>query len=144
MKSRILVLLLVLSLLSLTGCSTPKDQSGAEEPAPAADGGAASGLRIANGLYDLEDGTVQAVGTLEWIDLEGGFYAITGWPEGQGEGNIAVIANPDAFAQQLAGLKGRTVMVTGDRFDGVSVRQAGPEIMITEITEVSDTPGAAE
>jgi len=100
------------------------------------------GLRLANGLYDQEDGTVIALGTLEWIELEGGFYALTGSPEG--DGNIAVIANADDFADELDALLGKTVSVTGTRFDGASIRMAGPEVVITSVEEISDTPGAAE
>lgn len=134
MKTRILSLALVLALaFVLTACA-------AEESPPVGDG--AAGLRLANGLYDQEDGTVIALGTLEWVDLEGGFYAITGSPEG--DGNIAVIANADEFADELEALLGKTVSATGTRFDGVSIRMAGPEIIVETIEEISDTPGIAE
>lgn len=138
MKTRLPALLMAaLIALALVGCSSP-----AEPDNGAAGDDGSAGLRLANGLYDLEDGTVQALGTLERIDLEGGFYAITGSPEG--EGNIAVIANADAFADELEALTGKTVSVIGTRFDGVSTRMAGPEIVVQSIEEISDTPGAAE
>lgn len=136
--------------LALAGCaSTPEDTTGLEpEPAPQESpaGGAASGSRLAAGLYDMEDGSVQAVGTLERSDLEGGFWVITGGT--QAEGNVgetvAVIANGDAFAEQLSQLEGRTVLVLGKRLDGASIRMAGPEIEATGVEEMSDTGGAAE
>ena len=122
MKTRIpLVFLAILLALTLGACAaeTPVTDEGAAPPADDS-----TGLRLANGLYDQEDGTVLALGTLEWIDLEGGFYAITGSPEG--DGNIAVIANASDFTDELEALLGKTVSVTGTRFDGVSVRMAGP------------------
>ncbi len=140
MKTRIPLLLIALVLaVALTACAG--ESASDEGTAPPPDG-AAGGLRLANGLYDQEDGTVLALGTLEWIDLEGGFYALTGSPEG--DGNIAVIANADEFAAELESLIGKTVSVTGTRFEGASIRMAGPEIVITSIEEVTDTPGAAE
>ena len=47
-------------------------------PAPAA------GTKMAPGLYDLEDGSVVAVGTVEYRDLEGGFWAVIGGTAGRG------------------------------------------------------------
>ena len=140
MKARIpLLFLAILLALALGACAaeTPAPDEGAAPPADDS-----TGMRLANGLYDQEDGTVLALGTLEYVELEGGFYAITGSPEG--DGNIAVIANASEFSDELEVLLGRTVSVTGTRFDGVSVRMAGPEIVITSIEEITDTPGAAE
>lgn len=135
MLARILVLLLTMALFAVPGCAPDEDEADAP-----ADGSA--GLRLANGLYDLEDGTVQAIGVLEYVDLEGGFYAITGSPEG--DGNIAVIANGDEFATELEALEGATVSVIGTRADGASIRMAGPEIVAESIEEITDTPGIAE
>lgn len=140
MKTRIPIILLAIVLaLAVTACAdeTPAPDEGSAPPA-----GDAAGLRLANGLYDQEDGTVLALGTLEWIDLEGGFYALTGSPEG--DGNIAVIANAEEFTDELEALVGKTVQVAGTRFEGASVRMAGPEIVITSVEEISDTPGIAE
>lgn len=139
MKTRIPLLLLALVLaLTVTACAAESATDDVSTP-PAED---PAGLRLANGWYDQADGTVLALGTLEWIDLEGGFYALTGSPEG--DGNIAVIANADEFASELEALVGKTVQVTGTAFEGASIRMAGPEIVITSVEEISDTPGAAE
>jgi len=135
MYTKIIALVLALMLgAALVGCAA------AETPDVEAPGDAAGGLRLANGLYDQDDGSVIALGVLEWVDLEGGFYAITGAPEGEG----AVIANADEFADEFESLLGKTVQVTGTRFDGMSIRMAGPEVTIESIEEISDTPGAAE
>lgn len=148
MYVRILGLILALALgAALVGCaSTAKPGPDAApgngaEPGLTEPGGS-TGMRLANGWYDQADGTVLALGTLEWVELEGGFYALTGSPEG--EGNVAVIANADEFADELEALAGKTVQITGTRFDGASIRMAGPEIVIETIEEISDTPGAAE
>jgi len=144
------VALAALLALALAGCAAaPEDTTGLEpEPVPQESpaGGAASGSRLAAGLYDMDDGSVQAVGTLERSDLEGGFWAVTGGTEAEGNVGavVAVIANGDAMTEQLSRLEGRTVLVLGRRLDGASVRMAGPEIEATSVEELSDTGGAAE
>lgn len=146
MYSRIIATLIALMLgTALVGCASTEASDVNDTPevtAPGDAAGDAAGLRLANGIYDQEDGTVIALGVLEWVDLEGGFYALTGSPEGNG--NIAVINNPEEYAGELEALLGKTVQVTGVRFDGVSIRMAGPEIVIDTVEEISDTPGAAE
>jgi len=140
--------LLALLVISTGGCAqsetppspAPSGEPGAETPPPA------SGLRLAPGLYELEDGKAQALGTLEWRDVEGGFWVIvdrTGAEGGDGAA-VAVIANGAEFQDELKPLEGRQVIVTGDRLEGASVRMAGPEIEVDSIEEVSDTPGIAE
>jgi len=136
--------------LGLTACSAPATPAapangpatpGAETPS---DG--AAGLRLANGLYDQADGTVMALGVLEWKDLEGGFWAVTGAPESAGDPDaaIAVIANVSKDDPAWTKLAGKTVTVIGTRVEGASVRMAGPEITATSVTEITDTPGIAE
>lgn len=146
MRTRILITMLALAMVfTLAACAEDANNDGGTE-APGDNGSLpaedASGMRLANGLYDQPDGTVLAIGTLEWIELEGGFYAITGAVDGGG--NVAVIANADEFANELEALLGKTVEVIGTRYEGVSIRMAGPEVMIDTIREISDTPGIAE
>lgn len=158
MYKKIIVLALVLLLgAALVGCASTETPD-AETPdvetpdveAPGDDSGdtadepviVPSDARPANGLYDQGDGTVMVLGVLEWVDLEGGFYAITGSPEG--DENIAVIANADEFADELEALRGSTVLINGTQSDGASIRMAGPEVVIKSIEAITDTPGAAE
>jgi len=142
--------LATLLALALAGCAAaPEDTTGLEpEPVPQESpaGGAASGSRLAAGLYDMDDGSVQAVGTLAYSDLEGGFWAVMGGSRAEDNTDVvlAVIANGGAMTEQLAQLEGRTVLVLGRRLDGASVRMAGPEIEATSVEELSDTGGAAE
>ena len=145
MSTRILALVLALSLaLVLVGCATPDepetDVSNGNGESPGAE------MRLAPGLYDLEGDTVQAIGTLRWVDLEGGFWAIVenDTAEGDTGGNIAVIANSDEFDETLAPLEGRTVSIVGERFEGMSIRMAGPEIIAESVELMDDTPGVAE
>lgn len=154
LASAALALALVLALAGCTaatpGAGSPS--AGAPEttktstPDTTATSGDAAGLRIANGLYDQADGTVIALGTLEWRDLEGGFWAITGAPGATGDADkvIAVIANAAQDDVAYVKLAGTTVQITGTRLEGVSVRNAGPEVTATSITEITDTPGIAE
>lgn len=137
---RLAILALVLSVaLVLVACAAEEEPPASETP----DG--AAGIRLAPGLYDLEDGTVQAIGTLEWIDLEGGFWAVTGATgENTEPATLAVIANGSELEDTLEPLEGKQVSVLGRRLDGVSIRMAGPEIEAESVEELSDTPGIAE
>lgn len=145
-----LAALCIASTLAVAGCSATSTPANAPKPTsvePTASAGDASGLRLANGLYDQADGTVIALGTLEWKDLEGGFWAITGAPEsagGSADTVIAVIANVTKDDPVWSALAGKTVTVTGKRVEGASVRMAGPEIDATSVSEISDTGGAAQ
>jgi|GEM_PF-2004766 len=55
------------------------------------------------------DGTITVEGTLEWVDLEGGYYSVNGW---------SLMGDETQFAS----LAGKVVVVTGKEFDGMSVR----------------------
>ncbi len=129
---------------SMTGSSTPPVPPATQPGTPPSD--PASGSRLAPGLYDLDDGTVQAVGTLEWVDLEGGFWAIRGGTDAEGDTGrtVAVIGDPGGLEADLKALQGKTVLAKGTRLEGASIRMAGPEIALTAVEEVSDTPGPAE
>ncbi len=110
----------------------------AESPTQTPDGGSAppaAGSQLAPGLYELEDGSAQAVGTLEWRDVEGGFWVITGGTEAEGNVGVtvAVVANGQEFQSQLKPLEGKQVLVTGKTLDGASIRMAGPEIEIESV-----------
>jgi len=137
----------VLVIAFVAGCSAPaaNETPGTGAGNPAAGGGTGE-LRLAPGLYDLEDGTVNAVGTLEWKDLEGGFWAVIGGTEGSGDVGkvVAVLANAGKDDPAYTSIAGKQVFVTGKRLEGASVRMAGPEIEVTKIEAFSDTPGIAE
>ena len=77
--------------------TVPGSAGGRVPPGPAA------GTKMAPGLYDLEDGTVVAVGTVEYRDLEGGFWAVIGGTQAEGDAGtvVAVIANGDEYAEQF-------------------------------------------
>ena len=132
--------------LALGGCSTPTPNESAPPAVAPGAGGDAAGTRLAAGLYDQADGSVMALGTLEWRDIEGGFWAVIGGTESTGDAGtvIAVIQNVTQQDPEYAKLAGATVQVKGKRLDGASIRQAGPEIEATSITAISDTPGPAE
>lgn len=139
---------LLLAAFALVGCGNAQEQAsppstGAEDPAVDSP---ASGISLAPGLYDQDDGTVLAIGTLEYRDLEGGFWAIIDRSQAGGaEGKVvAVIANSADFATEIDKLTGKAVTVSGKRLDGASVRMAGPEIEAASIVGNDDTPSPAE
>ncbi len=97
------------------------------------------------GLYELDDGRLRAVGTLARIDLEGGFWALVEPSADEAESGssastiLAVIANPEEVMTELADLEGSYVAATGTPFDGVSIRMAGPELVVTTIEYLADS-----
>jgi len=113
-------------------------------PAPAPADGAA-GSKLAPGAYVMQDGSTQLLGDLEYRDIEGGTWLITGGSQAEGtQGTVfGVIANADELAPKLKQLKGKQVIAVGAKVDGVSVRMAGPEYEITQIDAVSDTGNPA-
>lgn len=135
--------LVLFAALAVSGCAATETTTTA--PPPAVDG-AASGSRLAPGLYDLADGTAEAYGTLEWIDLEGGFWAVIGGTEATGDvgTTVAVIANAGKEDPTYVALARTSVRVVGSRLSGASVRMAGPEIEASSIEGFSDTGAAYE
>jgi hypothetical protein len=97
--------------------------------------GPAGGTKMAPGLYDLDDGTVVAVGTVEYQDLEGGFWAAIGGTEAEGDAGkiVAVIANGEEFADEFKANEGLSFEVYGERAGEASIRMAGPEITATRV-----------
>ncbi len=93
-----------------------------------------------SGLREAPDGTVSAVGVLEYVDLEGGFWAITEGDE-HSPRIIAVIANGAELKPRLRALRGASVRITGRRFEGVSIRMAGPEVEVALIEPAPAPPG---
>ena len=87
------------------------------------------------GLYDGPRDTSRAVGVLDFIELEGGFWAVTGVASTDAAEStvIAAIANADEVESRLVALRGRYVEVTGVIADDASIRMAGPEIVADEI-----------
>ena len=135
-------------LAALAGCSPGAPDATPPPSASSTPSGAPAGAtKMTPGLYDLEDGTVQAVGTAEYRDLEGGFWAVIGGTEAEGDIGkvVAIIANGDGYAAQFKELEGLSVIVTGTRLEGASTRMAGPEIAATSVVAASDAPpGPAE
>lgn len=139
MRTRLVIVIAMATLVAaVAGCAPAAPPAGAP--------GDPAGSSLAPGLYPLPDGKVQAIGTLEYRDLEGGFWAvIDGSAAGGAEGAVvAVIANADEFAEETGGLAGTGVIVVGTQLDGASIRMAGPEVDATSITAQDSTPGPAE
>lgn len=137
MLKRLLVMSLLAALaLSMTACG---QQGAADEADP---NNPAAGISPQRGMMELEGDRVNAVGLLQWVELEGGFWAVTEvpMPEDETSDIIAVIANGAEYQDELAALEGRDVVVSGTRFDGMSIRMAGPEIEMDSVAEVGQGP----
>jgi hypothetical protein len=143
------LVVLVAAAAGLTACSggSPSPTPSASPPASAggSPAGPAAGTKMAPGLYDQEDGSVVAVGTVERRDLEGGFWAVIGRTEAEGDAGevVAVIANGDEFAQQFTDNAGLSFLVYGERAGDASIRMAGPEITASRVVLAADA-GPAE
>jgi hypothetical protein len=143
---RALIVLLVAGSLAACSPRTPVGIPATPSPSTGRPTGGSDATQIAPGLYDLADGSVEAVGTLEYRDLEGGAWVIVGGVESGGTlgKTLAVIANAANLGSQLGALKGAQVVAKGKRLDGASIRMAGPEISVTSIKKSSDTPDPAQ
>ena len=146
-RSILLITLLVVAAVTSAGVAACSGAGDAVSPAPSHSASAqpeaappAAGTKLAAGLYDLEDGTVVAVGTVEHRDLEGGFWAVIGGAEAQGDAGrvVAVIANGDEFADEFRGNEGLSFEVYGERAGDVSARMAGPEIIATRVVPAAE------
>ncbi len=104
------------------------------------------GSRLAPGLYELADGRAQAVGVLEYRDLEGGTWVIVGGTEAEGNVGevVAVIANPDRAVRSSSRSRVSWWWRTGTKLDGASIRMAGPEIEVKTIEAIKDSGGPAD
>lgn len=148
----LLVTLALVALLGLAGCGSKAANNasggtGSETPAATeTPSGASSGTSLAPGLYDQADGTVLAIGELQWRDIEGGFWAIVSTTGADPKEGSVVAVVPDVPKEDIAfgELAGKMVQATGTKIKGVSTRNAGPEIRVTSVREITDTPGAAE
>jgi hypothetical protein len=122
--------------------SPPSSPAGSVSPSGSAQtpSGPAAGTKLAPGLYDLADGTVRAVGTVEHRDLEGGFWAVVGGTQAEGDLGqvVAVIVNGDDYAELFTQNEGFSFVIDGTRAGGASTRMAGPEIAATTVTLASD------
>lgn len=123
-------------VLLATACSSTAEQS---------PGAAPTSTGLTTGLHERSDGTVDAVGVLEYRDLEGGFWAVVDTASGSDTEFtiVAVIANGDDFSTETEALEGSRVIVEGTLLEGVSTRMSGPEVEATSITSVEAT-GAAQ
>ena len=142
-QATLLAVVVAASLLVLVGCS---DATSSPLPSASSSPDPATSSKLAPGLYDLEDGTVQAVGKVEFRDLEGGFWAAIGGSEAEGDVGkvVAVVANGAEYAQRFKELQRLSVVITGTRLDGASTRMAGPEIEATSVVAASEAAGPAE
>jgi hypothetical protein len=136
-RSILLVALLLLAAAAAAGlvaCSGGSTSPTPSASPPSSAGGVpigpAAGTKMAPGLYDREDGSVVAIGTVEHRDLEGGFWAVIGGTEAEGDTGkvVAVITNGDEFAQVFRENPGLSFEVYGTRAGGASIRMAAPEI----------------
>jgi hypothetical protein len=148
MIARIGSALLVFALAgSLCACAAekPAQDPGKRPPVSQSPGGAA-GTQLAPGLYKQADGTAQAIGTLDYRDLEGGTWVILGGSEATGDvgQTVAVIANAADLGSKLDKLKGSQVIATGEMLDGASIRMAGPEMKVTAIEKAALTGDPAQ
>jgi hypothetical protein len=146
--ARIGTALLVFALaISLSACAAEKPpQDSGKTPSVSQPPGGAAGTQLAPGLYKQADGTAQAIGTLDYRDLEGGTWVILGGSEATGDAGktIAVIANVADLGSKLDELKGSQVVATGEMLDGVSIRMAGPEMKVMTIEKAAASADPAQ
>lgn len=144
-RMRIAVLYLAVVAVALGGCGSqpesqaPRDiQSGPSEEDTVTDEAPSLGQIAPPGLYQLPDGTLQALGILNFRDVEGGIWVVarTGVPEEAAVAPIvAVVKLEDDLAVDLQTMNGTYVSVRGTADDDSA---AGPMIEATSVEVVSD------
>lgn len=126
MRLRTLLVVAVLIALPLAGCANGGSGQGKKESTTTDQSPALESV-APPGIYDLPDGTTQAIGVLTHRDLEGGFWAVvkTTLPEEAATAEIvAVIVPPQGL--DLQPMEGQFVSVIGKRNEGPSIYMAGP------------------
>jgi hypothetical protein len=140
--------LLTLSLAFSIAACAPGGVGSAPESPPSSTTPARplASAQFVPGLYNQPDGSVQALGTLEYRDLEGGTWVIVGGSAQTGDAGktVVVIANAAEFTAKLESLKGVQVVATGQRLDGASIRMAGPEMAVTAIDGATQSSSEAQ
>lgn len=144
-RIRIVVLCMLAAAVALGGCasepeSQPRDdiQSGPSEEDTVTDEAPSLGQVAPPGLYQLPDGSLQALGILSFRDVEGGIWVVarTGVPEEASTAPIvAVVKLEDDLAVDLQTMNGNYVSVRGKADDDSA---AGPMIEATSVEFVSD------
>lgn len=115
--------LIVVALVA--GCAAPSGSSPAPVPG-------SSAARPAAGMTDLGGGRAAAYGWLTEVDLEGGTWEVVSQPptSSVAGGVVAVLVPGTVTTAQLGKARGVFVGAEGVLQEGVSIRMAGPEIVV--------------
>jgi hypothetical protein len=131
-------LAVVLALAFTSGCAAETPDEGPEAPGTEDPQPPTSAPALAVGVHDSGDGTVQVVGFLEYVELEGGIWRIVDASASDEAETLAVLGNAAEMEDELAELEGAPVAADGRWLDGTSIRMAGPELDVDDIAEISD------
>ena len=137
MGGRLVPILVLLLALIFAGCGTDE---GTTTSVTGTNGDTTSGVLAPPGLYEQQDGTVQALGILTYRDLEGGFWAVveTTLPEEADSAAVVAVIGPSVDMEDaLDSYRGELVSVVGVEQE-VSASQAGPLIKATSIEIVKE------
>jgi len=135
-------------LVTLLGACGDSDVNQADR-----DGETAESESAAVGLVELADGRVEATGYLDFVELEGGFWAIVDSNPREGLSQdpsvIAIVVNasevglPASESRDTAQFVGLAARAAGERLEGASIRMSGPE-MNAESLVTADSLGALD
>lgn len=129
-----LVLVLAVTLVACGRDAGVKPEPVVEEPI-GTDGGPSSTMLAGPGIYETDEG-VQVLGTLKYVDLEGGYWVLVDNTPSGGGGNVAVLVGAEDLGVDLKAIEGRYCGADGSRLEGASIRNAGPEVQVTKIYEI--------
>lgn len=147
MRGRYVLVGMLLVVLAVAGCAADGDVDGnggldETDEETATDESPEFEMVAPPGLYDLPDGTTQALGILTYRDAEGGFWAVasTAVPEEAASADVVAVVLPgEGVDVDLQTMNGQYVSVVGRRADGASVYQAGPVIDAESVQVVRET-----
>ncbi len=134
-----LVILAVLGALGAGACGAAVSSSPVSSPGATLthSAGPTGAMPVKPHLQTLPGGRAQASGWLRYIDLEGGFWALTADAPGV-QANVphvvAVLLPHRVGEAAIASRDGLYLVVRGRLSTGVSIRGSGPEILVDGIT----------
>jgi hypothetical protein len=93
---------------------------------------------IAPGMSEWASGNVEAAGWVTWVDVEGGFWTLKDGPAvvagAKPPKTIAVLLPGVVSETTIATFDGSYVVARGRIQGGASIRMAGPELVVDDLT----------
>jgi hypothetical protein len=92
---------------------------------------------VAPGITEWADGTVEVTGYVQWMELEGGFWALVdraAHVDGSRQPKVVAVLLPGPVSETtISTFNGSYVVARGRMQGGASIRMAGPEVVVDKL-----------